>query len=330
MFSEEEIVEHILKYVSKPVFGERLGVGDDARDILVHAQRILFSIDGYSLESAMLPWRSLSDVGWCLVSSIVSDIVSKGGFPYGLMLSIGVPRDWGLDVIDELYSGVLDACREYRCRLLGGDTNLSDKPWASIACIGFTSSAYPPSRSGARPGDTVIATGLYGCMGVVVFDGVEEASRLEWVVDCTRRPTVLTRLAYIISSYSKTIHASMDVSDGLGYTLYTIARSSKVSIVIDNLPKHHSSLREYCRDDIECIVKRVFNGGEEYGVVLVVDSNRVDDLVKDLELYDIPYSIIGKVSREKHEPPYIIAWHKPLEIYRWDQLSGWTKIQGNS
>ncbi len=326
LVGEEEFVEYIVsRFLDKPGFGERLSPGDDARDIVPRSHRILFSIDGYSLESVMLPWRRLDDIGWCLVSSVVSDIVCKTGYPYGVMVSIGIPSSWGLDEVELLYSGIRSACNSYGCRLLGGDTNYSGTPWASIACIGFTQSAYPPGRCGAREGDLVIATGVYGAMGVVAVDGVEKASGLEWVVEATRRPRVYLEIAGLIARYSKSIHASMDVSDGLGYTLYTIARCSRKTIVLDDLPRYYLGLRDYCRGDRECMLERVMAGGEEYGVVIAIDKDVARDFLSDLERYRIPYSVVGRVVEERG---YRLMYRDSvLRVRRWDQFSGWIELE---
>lgn len=325
-YSEEDIIDILLKYVDEPGFGERLGKGDDARDIIPRSQRIIFSIDGYSIESVKLPWRTYSDVGWSIVTSVVSDIVSKGGVPYALMVSIGLPREFSVNELIELYNGMSEACRFYNVRLYGGDTNLSRDPWISIAGIGFTSAAYPPKRDGVKVGDYIIVTGYYGASGVIAVDGIDKAKDIEWVKKYTKRPYADTRLPNILSNYSKVIHASMDVSDGLGYTLYTLAKSSQVLLDLETIPNYYTELNSYCRNNMECIVERIMNGGEEYGVVLAIDSAYINKIKKELETYQIPYRVVGKAIRNTTKKPYILLWGEPLEIKRWDQFRGWTTI----
>ncbi len=320
-FSEDDVISLIMGYLDHSSFGERLGKGDDARDIIPRGPRIVFSMDGYSVESVKLPWRNISDVGWCSITSTASDLVSKGAIPDAFMVSIGFPPTIGLDYVRELYAGVREACNFYGCRLMGGDTNRSKDPWISVAGIGFTSGAHPPRRDGALDGDVVVVTGYYGAMGVVSLDGLEEAGKLRWVIEATRRPVVYTRLAYIVSSYSKAVHASMDVSDGLAYTLYTIAVSSDKCIELNGLPAYYGMLRQYCRGDRECITDRILYGGEEYGVVLTVDPKYAGRFIEELDMLEIPYRVVGRV-RECREPSVRI-YDRIVEPMRWDQFLGW-------
>ena len=324
IIGEEELIKLILKYLDKEEFGERLSPGDDARDIIPRSLRIMFAIDGYSIESAKLPWRSLRDVAFSVLTGSASDLVSKGAVPYGFMVSIGISKQWTKDMVIELYEGLREACKEYGCRLLGGDTNKSSDPWITVAGIGFSTAAHPPRRDGARPEDIIVVTGYYGAMGIVALDGIDIASKLNWVKEYTRRPRIYVHLANIIALYSKVVHASMDVSDGLSYTLYTMAHESNVCFSLNDLPVYHEELKEYCKGDQECILERVMYGGEEYGVVLAIDPKYVEKFTNELRNYGIPYKIVGKVVKCKEGEVYY--HNKLLPIYRWDQFRGWTRL----
>jgi len=327
LLSEEDVVLRVMKYLSERSFGECLGPGDDARDIVPRSHKLIVSIDGYSVESAKLPWRDLSDVGWCSVTSAVSDIVSKGGFPHGVLVSIGIPRSWSLSDIDELYRGIFEACSFYNCRLLGGDTNSAAEAWISVAAIGFTSNAYPPSRSGALDGDSLIVTGTYGPQGVVAIDGFRVSSELKWVVEATKRPKAVIDVATVISRWSKAIHASMDVSDGLSYTLYTMSISSGKCIELSDLPLYVKELEEHCNMNTECIAERVLNGGEEYGVAIAVDSRHLTKVLKEMEAMKIPFRVVGTVRN--CDKPKVTYKGMPIKVKRWDQFYGWKDSEDN-
>ncbi len=318
---EEEVVNQILSLVDKSLKGENLPPGDDARDVLIGNTKLIVSIDGYSIKSVKLPWRSISDVGWCAVTSVISDTISKGGYPYIILASIGMPKEWSVNECLDLIKGIRDACNEYNIRFLGGDTNESSDPWISVASIGYTYVGKPPSRYNARPNDYIVVTGYYGAMGVVALDGIEKASKLDWVVRYTRRPKLYTKLTDVIHRHSNYIHASMDVSDGLGYTLYTIAKLSNVSLKISKKPRYYHELNNYCSDEIK-LWDYILSGGEEYGVVLSIGRSGVRKFCSELDRYDIPYEVIGRVSKRSKE--YIeIAGYGSYTPKRWDQFKGW-------
>ncbi len=324
-FSEEYVIDEIIaKYITPPSSTEYLGFHEDARDIFPISPRILFNVDGSSIRGLKLPWRTYRDVGYSAVAGAISDHVVKGSVPRDIMVSIGYdPRD-GIENLEELIKGIADAVNEYKLRYLGGDTNKSSDPWISVAAIGYTSAKKPPTRSHGCPGDIVVVTGRYGAMGVVAIDGIDKAGKLEWVVKATKRPHINIRLAYIVATHYREINAAMDVSDGLGYTLLELATRSGIRIVLNQLPLYYDELHELCSDE-KCLWRYVLNGGEEYGGVFLVRRTSAERFLRDLENYDIPYKIIGYAV--EGEPGVVHEKLGLIDIYRWDQFSGWKKLR---
>lgn len=321
---KEAIARVIAKYISKPNKWERLGVLDDARDLIPRSPRITFSIDGFSLNSVKLPWRSLSDIGWCSIVATVSDHVVKGSAPREVMVSLGLPRDWSLNMLDEFYKGVYEAVSEYGLRLLGGDLNVSSDPWVSVSIIGYSPIKKPPSRCCGKVGDVVIATGIYGAMGFVNKHGFIEASRHEWVINATKRPKPHLDLSIVISSNYRYINASMDVSDGLGYTILELSKTMGKGVELINYPHYHTELDAICLSDI-CLWEYVLNGGEEYGSVLIVDPLHIGRITSMLDKFHVPYRIIGSVINE--EPGiYFKGGKLSAEINTYDQFIGWKPL----
>lgn len=306
--------------VSNPGRGEHLKHPDDARDILPKAPRILFSLDAYTISSLKLPWRSLSDVGWSAITGAISDIVSKGGIPYACMVGLGLPPTMLVEELKEFAQGLKEASDYYGVKILGGDTNKSSEAWISIGVIGFTPARNPPSRKGLRPGNVVVVTGTYGAMGYVVRHGIERSSSVRWVIEHTRRPRARIEVAHVISSYYRLISASMDVSDGLGFTLQTLSNLSGFGIALRNAPHVPEELLELCRNDVKCLLEYTLVGGEEYGVVMGVNRQELQSVVREIEYYEVPYSIVGEVMEA---PSGIYFGGEKISVGRYDQFSGW-------
>lgn len=320
--TEEEVIALFIKNaISMPRIGEYLYYPEDARDILPRAPRIMFSIDAYSIESLRLPWRDYSDIAWSAFTGAVSDVVSKGAVPHASMIAIGLNPDLDVDVLRGLVNGLIDASRFYDVRILGGDTNKSLDTWIAISVLGFTTSSISPSRSGLRRGDYVVVTGVYGAMGYVIKHGFEKSISEKWVVEYTKRPVSEIRLAHIIENHYKAVSASMDVSDGLGYTMELMSKLSKYGIVIDRPPRTHEHLIELCRNDEKCILEYTLIGGEEYGVVLGIRPQFIEVIGKDLDHFNIPYVIIGRVVETE---PGLYFKGERIFTKRYDQFKGWT------
>jgi len=221
----------------------------------------------------------------------------------------------------EFINGLREASSFYNIRVLGGDTNNSSEPWIAITVAGFTSIKNPPSRRGLKPGDRVIVTGVYGAMGYVVKHGFEEALKQEWVVSATKRPRARIEIGYLVSTHYRAITATMDVSDGLGYTLHYLSKLGGYGIKIEQPPLTHRELNEHCRENTRCILEYCLNGGEEYGVVMGVREEHVNEVVNELEYYGIEYSIVGRVVDVE---PGIYFNGEKLAILRYDQFKGWS------
>ncbi|WP_084322147.1 thiamine-phosphate kinase [Desulfurococcus amylolyticus] len=320
---EEAVINLIAdKLISKPESGESLTYPDDARDLLPRGPRLIYSMDAYRIKSLMLPWRTWSDIGWMALTGALSDVVVKGGVPSVAMIGLGLSSETDILDLEELVKGLREASNYYDVRITGGDTNESLDPWIAVSVMGFTTCKHPPSRRGARPGDIVIATGSYGSMGFVALHGVVEAGGISWVVDNTKRVYLKLEVANVIMSTYRFIHASMDVSDGLGYTLEQLSELSGYGILLENLPVHPAGLREYCKNSIECMWRHVLVGGEEYGAVLIVAGEYLDKVAEELDYYEIPYSIIGRVGNIS---PGIYINGARITVERWDQFRGWGK-----
>ncbi len=320
---EDLVVDLIAKtLVSTPSHGEYLFYPEDARDLLPRAPRILIAMDAYSVSSLKLPWRDYSDVAWASITGVISDIVAKGGIPHACMIALGLHPALRQEELKDLLRGFREAADYYGVRILGGDTNASTDNWIAVSAIGFTTARIPPSRRGLRPGDYIVVTGVYGAMGYVAKTGLNESSRVEWVVKYTKRPLVIVNTAYVIENNYKYISATMDVSDGLGYTLYTMSELSEYGIVIESPPLVHSELLELCKNDEACLLEYALQGGEEYGVVMGVKPEYLDLVKKDLEYFNIPYEIIGRAISQRG----VFFRDTKLNVYRYDQFKGWYRI----
>lgn|GEM_PF-599467 len=323
---EDELVEIILKYLdpSKPY--EHLPPGDDARDFLPRGPKQVFSSDAYSFSSLKLPWRTWRDAGWAGVVGCISDHFSKGSIPDIAMVSLGLSPSMSLGDFVELIEGIREVLTYYRVVYGGGDLNSSSDPWISASIVGFTTAKKPPRRYGARPGDKIVVTGKYGAMGIVSIDGVEEASRYKWVVEATRRPKPQVETSIVIAAHYRWIDASMDVSDGLSYTIHLMAKGSGLSARIDSPPLHYEELDEFCRDKKDpkrCVIERCLAGGEEYGVVLALPEKYVGEVTSYMDMYGVSYKVIGEFI-DGGEPGKIYWRGREISVVGWDQFRGWS------
>ena len=99
----------------------------------------------------------------------LSDLAAKGAAPFGFLLSIALPTGFSEDWLAEFARGLDDDAENYRCPLLGGDTDSTPGPISiSISAFGTLPLGTMVRRSGAQAGDHVLGRGapLLGRQGI--------------------------------------------------------------------------------------------------------------------------------------------------------------------
>ncbi len=146
----------------------------------------------------------------------LSDVAAMAGRPVAAVVSVGLPRDGGRALGEDLYRGLRDVADAFDTALVGGDTNSWDGPLVvSVTVLGEATGRGPVRRSGARPGDWLLVTGAFGgsILGkhLAFTPRVREALRLHEAAD---------------------LHAMIDVSDGLAQDVYHVCEESRCGAVL--------------------------------------------------------------------------------------------------
>lgn len=295
---EHEVVNYILELVDEVAPGR----DDDAH---VFKDKHLLKIDGFAIHNSMLPWNTFYDMGWKTVTMVTSDLVSKGAKPIAFVSSIGVSPEARIDDVLEIIRGIRDSSHYYNSKFIGGDINSSLKDtWIDVAGTGELVVDKPiPRKNHLVEGDYVITTGNYGLTGAAFYafyknlDWRTLAKKFKNIFDSTRRPTAALEFLDIVIELREYIKASMDVSDGLAYTLWVLATTNNIAIALENIPLG-DEVREFAREHRVNAIELALYGGEEFEVIFIVSSRIDNNLLKQvLEKYNA--SIIGVVKRGK-------------------------------
>lgn len=115
-----------------------------------------------------LSWVSAEDAGWRSLALALGDLAAKGAAPWWALTSIAIPKDWPVENLTGLYSGMAALAQKTNLALIGGDMSSTDGPAVlSITVVGRTESR-PLARSEARPGWAVAVTGPLGAAAVAL------------------------------------------------------------------------------------------------------------------------------------------------------------------
>jgi len=231
----------------------------------------------------------------------ISDLAAKGVQPLALLASIGVPRSFTEKDIRQLGRGLNEGAREYNAYVLGGDTNEASDLVVSCTAFGICEESHLMMRSGAKPGDIVAVTGLFGktSSGLkILLENLFAPPKLrKELVSAVCMPKARLKEGLALAQ-TKAATSSIDSSDGLAWSLHEISRASNVGFLIDNLPVaqeaeqfaeiHHLDPVELC-----------LYGGEEYEVLVTIKPREWGEAKKAVEQVEGSLIKIGMATKEK-------------------------------
>jgi thiamine-monophosphate kinase len=253
-----------------------LGIGDDAAVVRVGSNgNCLVTTDmlmeGTDFLFAETPWNgpelrraSPEEAGRKTLAVNLSDIAAMAGIPTAAFVAVALPRDRSARLADGLLSGIQTLAREFDVVLAGGDTNVWDGPLVvSITLLGEPTERGPVRRSGARPGDWLIATGAFG--------GSLLGRHLLFT------PRVREGLALHAAA---PLHALIDVSDGLAQDAGHLARESGVGLRLeaDAIPIH-SDARAMSRTSGRSPLEHALTDGEDFELLAAIPAEAAQTLL---------------------------------------------------
>jgi thiamine-monophosphate kinase len=262
----------------------RIGIGDDAAvlrwsdggDLVVTTDAITDQVD-FVLEETD---RKL--VGYKALAVNLSDLAAMAAEPVAAVVSLVLPREGarGLDAKQlaiELYHGMLPLAERLGVAIAGGDINSWDGPLAiSVTAFGRGTAHGPLTRSGAKPGDSILVTGSLG--GSILGRHLNFEPRV--------REALLLNERYKLS-------AGMDISDGLALDASRLAAASGcgVALQLDAIPVSNDARRLAERDG-RSPLEHALSDGEDFEILFAARSDVAEQIIRDRPL-DVPATIIG-------------------------------------
>ena len=216
-----------------------------------------------------------SDVGWKAMMRPLSDFAAASAVPQFSLVTLIVPQQTKVAWVRGLYRGLRQAANRFKVSIVGGETSNTQGPIAiSVSVIGFVEKPRAASRRGGRPGDDLFVTGRLG--------GALKRKHLKFVAR-------IAESRWLTKNFS--IHAMMDLSDGLGTDLPRFARASKVGfdIQLENLPVARGAT-----------IDNAISEGEDYELLFAVsprDRNRLEREWRR-NFPELPLTRIGSLNRK--------------------------------
>jgi len=260
-----------------------IGPGDDMALVgLGGESQCLLTIDAL-LEGTHfdLSKATPKQVGYKAMAVSLSDAAAMAAKPVCALAWAGLPESRNMAFAKDLSAGMADAAEKFACPIVGGDITSWNQPLVTVgtALVARPAGIIPIRRSGAKPGDLLFVTGELG------------GSVLGRHLAFTPRVTEARQLAALV-----TIHAMIDLSDGLSTDLGHIARESGVAaeIMADTIPVSEDAKR-LAKEDGRTPLDHALNDGEDFELLLAVEPVDAQDLLKQNPLTSARLTHIGRV-----------------------------------
>jgi len=233
----------------------------------------------------------------------VSDFASKGVQPIAVLVALGLPKGLATkNVVVEIVDGLNVAVREYGAYIVGGDIGETGDLTISVSLYGKANMGSLMLRNGAKPGDVLAVTGLFGKSAAGLYLLLNKHCLVSSKARLVLEAAVFNPCARLVEglalSKSGCVSASMDSSDGLAWSLHELMCMSGVGFTIENLPIA-SEVVVFAEQNGLDIKQLVLYGGEEYELVLTVDPKNWQTAKNAVEAVGGNLIAIGTATAEK-------------------------------
>jgi thiamine-monophosphate kinase len=220
-----------------------------------------------------LPMANALDVGWKAMMRPLSDFAATSAVPQFALITLIAPEQTKIEWVERLYRGLRRAAKRFKVSIVGGEMSSTPGPVViSVSVAGFVERDRCVSRRGGKVGDDLFVTGRLG--------GAMKQKHLKFV------PRI-AESRWLTENFS--IHAMMDLSDGLGADLPRLARASRVGFTVEteNLPLARGTE-----------IDDAISGGEDYELLFAVsrrDRNRLERKWRK-KFRKLPLTRIGRLN----------------------------------
>lgn len=291
------------------------GIGDDAAvyrigDGKVHVITTDALIEGVHFVRTYTP---LVYLGIKAIAVNVSDVVAMNARPKFATVTVGIPHDMTVEMVEELYRGMDQACRLYGLQIIGGDTVASRRLVLNITVIGEALEGEVVYRSGAEVGDVLVLTGDVGASyaGLQTLldlartagpDGIDpdELDAHRYVIKRHLTPEAQLHVLGILEQAEVRPTSMIDVSDGLASEVGHLCAQSGVSAILKavHIPidLETRAVAEQREEDVDTYA---LYGGEDYQLLMTLSPEDVSRLDPE------QFLVIGEIVEGADEAPRI-------------------------
>lgn len=326
------LIKHLTNAIKLENDTTLIGAGDDAALVDSQGKAVLISTD-LLVENVHfdMMYTPLKHLGYKAAVVNFSDICAMNALPSQFTFSMAFSSKYTLEAIEELYAGVLLACKKYEVDLIGGDTcTIPNGLVLSGTAVGFTEPKITAKRSGAQVGDLLCVSGDLGgaYMGLQLLerekrvfleqkDMQPDLKNHDYIVGRQLKPEARVDIIKRLKELNITPTAMMDISDGLSSEIFHLSESSKVDFTVfeDKLPIDQDTFNMAVEFGIDPTTAAL-NGGEDYELLFTISQKDYEKIKSNSDI-----SVIGHAKEAGMKNELISKQGNKYEL----QAQGWQK-----
>lgn len=269
------------------------GIGDDAAVIDPEGLQQVVTTDmlleGVHFDLSYVPLKHL---GYKAIVVNLSDVYAMNATPRQVIVALGLSNRFPVEAVDELYEGMLLACRNYGVDLVGGDTCSSRSGLViGVTAIGAAKPEDIVYRNGAKDNELLVVSGDLGgaFMGLQILErekavftetGAQpDLAGHDYILERQLKPEARKDIIELLRTLEVKPTAMIDISDGLASEAIHIARASGLGVRLydEKLPIDpgtYSTARDFDLDPTTCAM----NGGEDYELLFTIAQSDFDKI----------------------------------------------------
>ena len=286
---EFELIKHLTK---SPDNNPEIicGIGDDCAVIRLANDSCQLITTDMMVENDhfSFKWFTPAQVGKKLMESNVSDIISMGGIPQYVFLSMSLKKDTTVEFLENFFNGLKESAARHKVLLLGGDTTHGTEYVFNLTLTGIVPETLLCLRSMAQPGDLIAVTGNLG--GSTAGLKLLLKNKKGYLSDHLEPKSRTSEEAALIARYA---NAMIDVSDGLGSEVRHICNRSNTGaeILLEKIPLSEDTVRSAQTLESDPYDFALY-GGEDFELVFTIPRESIDTLKQKFS----DFSIVGRIT----------------------------------
>jgi thiamine-monophosphate kinase len=327
------LIRHLTSAIRPQQPDTLTGIGDDAAVLHFDKTEAVVSTDmlveGVHFDLLYTPIKHL---GYKAVVVNLSDIYAMNAKPKQITVAIAASNRISVELLEELYEGILLACNTYNVDLVGGDTTSSSSGLIlSITAIGEAKKEKLVYRNGAKENNLVCVSGNLGAayMGLQLLEREKQIynenpdiqpdlSGYDYLLERQLKPEARKGIVELLEKKGVLPTAMIDISDGLASEMLHLCEQSGVgcNIYETKLPIDPVTV-SLCNEMNMIPSVCALNGGEDYELLFTINAEDYEK-IQDEDFI----SVVGHITSEGAGKFLITTDDKAFELKAqgWDAL----------